>query len=194
MTPNANNPNSHPGIPTRPLKVTINGQAQPVEAIPEELMMLDYLHEYRNLTGTRFGCGQGLCRACTVIVDNPDGTSEEIRTCITGAHYFDGKTIRTIEGHAERDVNGTIKALSTVQQQFLEHFSFQCSYCAPGFVNAATVLVEKLKRQPVPRKQLEKTISAALEPHICRCTGYVRYYEAVRDAVLKTPGTTHGEG
>lgn len=194
MKHNGNNPDSHPGIPTRPLKVTINGQAQPVEAIPEELMMLDYLHEYRNLTGTRFGCGQGLCRACTVIVDNPDGSSEEIRTCITSAHDFDGKTIRTIEGHAARDENGSIKALSTVQEQFLEHFSFQCSYCAPGFVNAATVLVEKLKRQPVPRKQLEKIISAALEPHICRCTGYVRFYEAVREAILKTPGTTRGEG
>lgn len=179
-------------IPTRPLKVTINGQAQPVEDIPEELMMLDYLHEYRNLTGTRFGCGQGMCRACTVIVDNPDGSSEEVRTCITGAHFFDGKTIRTVEGHAQRDDAGEVKALSIVQQQFLEHFSFQCSYCAPGFVNAATVLVERLQREPVPRSQLEDTISEALESHICRCTGYVRYFEAVRDAVLKTPGTTTG--
>ncbi len=179
-------------ISTRPLKVTINGQAQPVEDIPEELMMLDYLHEYRNLTGTRFGCGQGMCRACTVIVDNPDGSSEEVRTCITGAHFFDGKTIRTVEGHAQRDDAGEVKALSTVQQQFLEHFSFQCSYCAPGFVNAATVLVERLQREPVPRSQLEDTISEALESHICRCTGYVRYFEAVRDAVLKTPGTTTG--
>lgn len=179
-------------ISTRPLKVTINGEAQPVEDIPEELMMLDYLHEYRNLTGTRFGCGQGMCRACTVIVDNPDGSSEEVRTCITGAHFFDGKTIRTVEGHAQRDDAGEVKELSTVQQQFLEHFSFQCSYCAPGFVNAATVLVERLQREPVPRSQLEDTISEALESHICRCTGYVRYFEAVRDAVLKTPGTTTG--
>ncbi len=177
-------------IPTRPLKVTINGEAQPIEDIPEELMMLDYLHEYRNLTGTRFGCGRGMCRACTVIVDKPDGSSEEVRTCITGAHYFDGKTIRTVEGHAQRDEEGHIDALSTVQQQFLEHFSFQCSYCAPGFVNAATVLVERLQRKPISRSQLEGTISEALESHICRCTGYVRYFEAVRDAVLKTPGTT----
>ncbi|PFG53255.1 aerobic-type carbon monoxide dehydrogenase small subunit (CoxS/CutS family) [Marinobacter sp. LV10R520-4] len=177
-------------IPARSLEVTINGQAQPVEDIPEELMMLDYLHEYRNLTGTRFGCGKGMCRACTVIVDKPDGSSEEVRTCITGAHYFNGKKIRTVEGHAQRDEEGHIETLSTVQQQFLEHFSFQCSYCAPGFVNAATVLVERLQRQPIARSQLENTISEALESHICRCTGYVRYFEAVRDAVLKTPGTT----
>lgn len=176
-------------IPATPLHVTINGQAQPTEDVPNELMMLDYLHEFRNLTGTRYGCGIGLCRACTVIVDRDDGTSEEIRTCITGAHYFDGKSIRTVEGHAERDENGEVKKLSEVQQQFLDHFSFQCSYCAPGFVNAATVLVERLQREPVARNELEDTISAALEDHLCRCTGYVRYYRAVRDAVLATPGT-----
>ena len=63
-------------IPSTPLHVTINGRRQPVEDVPNELMMLDYLHEYRNLTGTRYGCGIGLCRACTVIVDHEDGTSE----------------------------------------------------------------------------------------------------------------------
>ena len=179
-------------IPTRALNVTINGKLQPVEDIPEVLMMLDYLHEYRNLTGTRYGCGLGICRACTVIVDNPDGSSEEVRTCITGAHYFDGKKIRTIEGHAERGEDGDLKGLTSVQQQFLKHFSFQCSYCAPGFVNAGTVLIERLQRDPVERSQLESVISDALEPHLCRCTGYVRYYEAVRDAVLEAPGTITG--
>ncbi|WP_227546160.1 (2Fe-2S)-binding protein [Marinobacter fonticola] len=179
-------------MPTRALSVTINGKLQPVEDIPEELMMLDYLHEYRNLTGTRYGCGQGMCRACTVIVDKPDGSSEEVRTCITGAHFFDGKKIRTIEGHAERGEDGELKGLTNVQQQFLKHFSFQCSYCAPGFVNAGTVLIERLQRQPVDRSQLESVISEALEPHLCRCTGYVRYYEAVRDAVLETSGTIAG--
>jgi len=177
-------------IKRTPLNVTINGEKQPVEDVPDELMMLDYLNEYRNLTGTRFGCGIGLCRACTVIVDSADGHSQEIRTCITGAHYFEGKSIRTVEGHAERDANGEVTRLSEVQQQFLHHFSFQCSYCAPGFVNAATVLVEKLKREPIARSKLEDTISLALESHLCRCTGYVRYFEAVRDAVLATPGTT----
>ncbi|MCP2839667.1 (2Fe-2S)-binding protein, partial [Salmonella enterica] len=87
----------------------------------------------------------GLCRACTVIVDKADGSSEEVRTCITGAHFFQGKKVRTVEAHAQRDDKGNVVALSPVQQKFLEHFSFQCGYCTPGFVNAATVLIERLK-------------------------------------------------
>jgi len=79
-------------------------------------------------------------------------------------------------------------ALSPIQQKFLEHYSFQCGYCTPGFVNAATVLLENLKRQPIARAQLESTITAGLNDHICRCTGYVRYFEAVKEVVLQTPG------
>jgi xanthine dehydrogenase YagT iron-sulfur-binding subunit len=77
-----------------------------------------------------------------------------------------------------------------VQQAFLDYYSFQCGYCTPGFVNAATVLIERLRGAPVARGDVEATVSAALESHICRCTGYVRYYEAVRDLILKTPGLT----
>jgi len=113
-----------------------------------------------------------------------------VRTCITGAGFFDGKRIRTIEGTAQTNERGEIVALSPVQQAFLDQFSFQCGYCTPGFVNAATVLVERLKRAPVPRKEVQATVAAALEPHICRCTGYVRYYQAVRDVILTTPGLT----
>ena len=79
-----------------------------------------------------------------------------------------------------------------MQQAFLDQFSFQCGYCTPGFVNAATVLIERLKRAPVPRSEVEATVAAALESHICRCTGYVRYYQAVRDVILATPGLTQG--
>lgn len=175
-----------------PLALAINGKPVGPLDVPDGLMMIDFLHEYVNLTGSRLGCGQGVCRACTVILDNPDGSSEEIRTCITGAHYFAGKKIRTIEGHAERDDKGEIKRLSAVQQAFLEHFSFQCGYCTPGFVNAATVLLEQLKRQPVERAQLEQRIEGALGDHICRCTGYVRYFEAVREVALATPGLVKG--
>jgi aerobic-type carbon monoxide dehydrogenase small subunit (CoxS/CutS family) len=77
-----------------------------------------------------------------------------------------------------------------VQQAFLDRFSFECGYCSPGFVNAATVLIERLRRNPVPHAEVEATVAAALETHICRCTGYVRYYEAVRDLILATPGLT----
>lgn len=71
----------------RKLQLTLNGQPVVTEVVPDDLAMIDYLHEYQNLTGSRLGCGQGICHACVVIVDNPDGTSEEVRTCITGAHY-----------------------------------------------------------------------------------------------------------
>ncbi len=170
------------------LSLKVNGRNVGPLQVPAGLMMIDLLHEYLDLTGSRLGCGQGVCHACVVILDKPDGTSEEIRTCITGAHFFDGKSIRTIEAHAQRNEQGEVVALSPIQQKFLEHFSFQCGYCTPGFVNAATVLIERLKRQPVTRDKLEETITEALNDHICRCTGYVRYYEAVKDAVLTMPG------
>jgi aerobic-type carbon monoxide dehydrogenase small subunit (CoxS/CutS family) len=171
-----------------PLSIKVNGEIVGPTDVPAGLMMIDYLHEYLHLTGSRLGCGQGICHACVVIVDKPDGTSEEVRTCITGANYFHGKSIRTIEGHAKRDEAGAVVELSLIQQKFLEHFSFQCGYCTPGFVNAAIVLIERLKRQPVARDKVEATITAALNDHICRCTGYVRYYEAVKEVVLTTPG------
>jgi aerobic-type carbon monoxide dehydrogenase small subunit (CoxS/CutS family) len=170
------------------LALTINGKAVGPMQVPEGLMMIEFLHEYAGLTGSRLGCGQGVCHACVVILDQPDGTSEEMRTCITGAHFFNGRKIRTVEGHAKRNEAGEVVELSPVQQKFLEHFSFQCGYCTPGFVNAATVLIERLKREPVAKADIESTIMSALDGHLCRCTGYVRYYEAVKDVVMTTPG------
>ncbi|WP_210186154.1 MULTISPECIES: (2Fe-2S)-binding protein [unclassified Beijerinckia] len=172
----------------RKLSLTVNGKAIDPVDVPETMMMQDFLYEYLNLTGSRMGCGQGICHACTVIVDGDDGSLREVRTCITGAHWFAGKKVRTVEGHATRDASGAITALSPVQQAFIEHFSFQCGYCTPGFVTGATVLMDELKRKPVRRADLERTISDALDKHICRCTGYVRYFDAVRDVILKTPG------
>jgi len=175
-------------ISTQPIALNINGKNIGPMDVPENLMMIDFLHEYLDLTGSRLGCGQGICHACVVILDKPDGTSEEVRSCITGAHFFKDKKVRTVEGHAKRDEKGEVVALSAIQQKFLEHYSFQCGYCTPGFVNAATVLVEKLKRQPITREQVDETITAGLNDHICRCTGYVRYFQAVKDVVLTTPG------
>ncbi|RQY64646.1 (2Fe-2S)-binding protein [Burkholderia stagnalis] len=173
---------------SKPLSVTINGKSVGPMQVPEGLMMIEFLHEYAGLTGSRLGCGQGICHACVVILDKPDGTSEEVRSCITGAHFFHGRAIRTIEGHAKRNDAGEVVELSPIQQKFLEHFSFQCGYCTPGFVNAATVLIERLKRQPVAKADVERTITDALDAHLCRCTGYVRYYEAAKDVVMTTPG------
>jgi aerobic-type carbon monoxide dehydrogenase small subunit (CoxS/CutS family) len=176
-------------LPTRKLSATINGQRRGPIDVPEGMMMIDVLHEMLDLTGSRLGCGIGICHACVVIWDKDDGTSEEVQTCITGADFFDGKRIRTIEGIARKDDKGEV-VLSAVQQAFLDRFSFQCGYCTPGFVNAATVLLERLKRAPVPRAEVDTTVATALENHICRCTGYVRYYQAVRDVILATPGLT----
>ena len=187
-TPLTQQPLHQPLIQMKPISLTINGASMGPIQTPDGLMMIDFLHEYVGLTGSRLGCGQGVCHACVVILDKPDGSSEEVRTCITGAHFFDGKKVRTIEGHAKRNEQGEVVELSPVQQKFLEHFSFQCGYCTPGFVNAATVLIERLKREPIARESVEQEITKALDDHICRCTGYVRYYEAVRDVVLNTPG------
>ena len=177
-------------MPSRKLRVTINGRPCGPIDVPEGIMMLDVLHEMLDFTGSRLGCGIGICHACVVIWDRENNTSEEVRTCITGAGFFDGKRIRTIEGIARRGHDDKDLALSPVQQAFLNQFSFQCGYCTPGFVLVATVLIERLARAPVPRTEVEATVAAALAPHICRCTGYVRYYQAVRDVILSTPGLT----
>ncbi|MBZ3694311.1 (2Fe-2S)-binding protein [Phyllobacterium calauticae] len=175
-------------LATKKLSLTVNDKAIDPIDVPEGMMMQDFLYEYLNLTGSRMGCGQGICHACTVIVERDDGTLDEVRTCITGAHWFKDKKVRTVEGHARRDASGAIVELSPIQQAFIENFSFQCGYCTPGFVTGATVFIDQLKRKPIARTDLEQAITEALDNHICRCTGYVRYHQAVRDLVLKTPG------
>lgn len=172
------------------LSVTINNKkVGPVE-ISEEIMMIEFLHEYLNLTGTKFGCGQGICNACVVIVDNEDGTSETMKTCINAALIFNNKRIRTIEGHAIKDRNNQIIALNPVQEAFIEQFSFQCGWCTSGFTNEATLLIENLKKKPIDKKDVEKVIEEALSEHICRCTGYVKYYEGMKNLILSTKGLT----
>jgi len=161
--------------------MTVNGRAVGPHDVADTLPMVDYLNDVLGLTGTKFGCGIGVCHACVVIVDEADGTSRTERTCIAGATSFAGRTIRTVEGHA----NGNTP--SPVQSAFLDHFAFQCGYCTPGFVNAATVLVEALKATPVARKDVEPRVEKALGAHICRCSGYVRYHEALKALVLSDP-------
>jgi len=149
--------------------------------VRDDLSMNDFLREYIGLTGTKFGCGAGQCLACAVIIDRDDGTSHTNPTCIVAASHFNGLSIRTIEGHA-RDGE-----LTPLQTSFIEHFSFQCGYCTPGFLNEGQVLLERLAREPVARADLEQTITEALDGHLCRCTGYVKYHEAVRDVILADP-------
>ena len=163
------------------LKLTINGRAYGPQEVRDELTMNDFLREHLGLTGTKFGCGAAQCLSCAVIVDNPDGTSRTNPTCVVPAVGFNGKAIRTVEGHAA-DGN-----LTPLQKSFIEHFAFQCGYCTPGFLNEAQVLLERLAREPVAQADLDKTIAQALDGHLCRCTGYVKYYEAVRAVILADP-------
>jgi aerobic-type carbon monoxide dehydrogenase small subunit (CoxS/CutS family) len=163
------------------LAITINGRAiEPLE-VRDNLSMNDFLREYLGMTGTKFGCGAAQCLSCAIIVDNPDGTSYASPTCVVPAASFDGKAIRTVEGHAK---NGELTAL---QKAFIDHFAFQCGYCTAGFLNEAQVLLERLARKPVGRAALEETIADALDGHICRCTGYIKYHQAVRDVILADP-------
>jgi len=163
------------------LSVTINGRTYGPTDVRDELTMNDYLREYLGLTGTKFGCGAAQCLSCAVIVDNPDGTSYTSPTCIVPAVSFNSKSIRTVEGHAK---NGELSAL---QKAFIAHFAFQCGYCTAGFLNESQVLLERLARKRVPRAALEKTIAEALDGHLCRCTGYIKYHKAVRDLILADP-------
>jgi aerobic-type carbon monoxide dehydrogenase small subunit (CoxS/CutS family) len=160
------------------LKLTINGRAYGPIDVRDDLSMNDFLREYLGLTGTKFGCGAAQCLSCAIIVDEPDGTSRTSPTCVIPATFFNGKTLRTIEGHAK---NGQ---LTELQKAFVTHFSFQCGYCTAGFVNEGQVLLERLAKSPVARADLDKTIQESLNGHLCRCTGYVKYHEAVRDVIL----------
>jgi aerobic-type carbon monoxide dehydrogenase small subunit (CoxS/CutS family) len=159
------------------LTVTINGRSYGPREVRDELTMNDFLREYLGLTGTKFGCGVAQCLSCAVIIDGPEG-SYTTPTCVVPAVSFDGKSIRTVESHAK---NGE---LSVLQKAFVEHFSFQCGYCTAGFVNEGQVLLDRLAKSPVAKEDLDKTITDSLNGHICRCTGYVKYHEAVRDVVL----------
>ena len=163
------------------LAITINGRALDPTDVRDELTMNDFLREHLGMTGTKFGCGAAQCLSCAVIVDKPDGTSYTSPSCVVSAASFNGKSIRTVEGHAK---NGE---LSVLQKAFIEHFAFQCGYCTPGFLNEGQVLLERLAKKPVARADLGQTIAAALDGHICRCTGYIKYHEAVRDVVLADP-------
>jgi len=163
------------------LTLTVNGRAHGPVEVRDDLTMNDFLREYLGLTGTKFGCGAAQCLSCAVIVDQPDGTSRTNPTCVVAAVAFNGQTIRTVEGHAKDG------ELTMLQRSFIQHFAFQCGYCTPGFLNEAQVLLERLAKKRVARADLEETIVQALDGHLCRCTGYVRYHEAVRDVILADP-------
>ena len=146
------------------VELTLNGRAR-ADAIPANMLLLDYLREHLGLTGTKTGCDGGECGACTVLVDNRPTLS-----CLTLAATVIGRRVDTVESLGEDG------RLSAVQRGFHEKLGSQCGYCTPGFIMASVGL---LRRNPRPS---EADIVEALGSNICRCTGYVKIIEAVKFA------------
>ena len=142
----------------------INGKAMSLEAHPMA-RLLDVLREQAGLTGTKEGCGEGECGACSIEMDGA-----LVNSCLIPALQADGAKIRTIEG-----VAGAAE-LSAVQQAFLTHGGAQCGICTPGMVLAASNL---LARNSHPT---ENEIREALAGNLCRCTGYTKIFQSVLEA------------
>jgi len=148
----------------RILDIALNGRKR-TDAVPDNLLLLDYLREVVGLTGTKTGCDGGECGACTVLIDDHPTLS-----CLTLAATADGRRIDTVESL------GKDGRLSAVQRGFHEKLGSQCGYCTPGFIMASVGL---LRRNPNPN---DPEILDALGGNICRCTGYVKIIEAVKHA------------
>jgi aerobic-type carbon monoxide dehydrogenase small subunit (CoxS/CutS family) len=175
------------GDPAADISITVNGQLRRLRAVPADLALIDLLHEDLGLTGTKYGCGIGVCRACTVAVRPAPGAAlEAVRACSTMAVALAGKDITTVEGLAPQG------ELIPLQRAFLEAFAFQCGYCTPGFLMAAFVLLDRLKRAPVAKAALAAEIEHACGDHVCRCTGYRRYHDAIRSVVEAERGLVSG--
>ncbi len=167
---------------TKRIAVTVNGTLHEA-VVPVDMPLIEFLQNRLDLTGTKFCCGIGVCRACTVSVQRtPDALPDVLLTCVTKAVDVDGQAIRTVEGLA---VDGR---LSPLQQAFLDDYAFQCGYSTPGFLMAGEVLLRQLRASPIPRSQIDDAIMNAVGAHVCRCTGYVRYHAAIRKVILATPG------
>lgn len=143
---------------------TVNGRRRTVTTDPQR-PLLDVVREDLGLTGTKYGCGEGVCGACTVLMDG-----KPIRSCITPIATVEGKSLTTIEGLAEGD------RLHAVQEAFAEDGVLQCGYCAPGMILTAAAL---LRDNPRPTDQ---QIVAALNGNICRCCTYPTIVAAVQSA------------
>lgn len=164
------------------IQLSVNGRVVSDKVSPD-LTLADFLHEKIGLTGTKVACGIGVCKTCTVAVHGPGRSGlERIQACVMPVSALNGQSILTVEGLA------TSQGLSLQQQSFLKHFSFQCGYCAPGFLMGLTLLIDQLKRQPVKREHLDALIEQSMGEHICRCTGYAKYYQAIHAVIADTPG------
>lgn len=139
----------------------VNGQSRKTETDPNRTL-LDVLREDMQLTGTKYGCGEGQCRSCTVLVDGRPTLS-----CLTPVRRVEGQDVRTIEGLASGET------LHPVQQAFVDENAMQCGYCIPGMILRAVVLLEQ-NAAPSQEQVVE-----ALDGNLCRCCGYSRILAAV---------------
>ena len=148
----------------------VNGQSHTVEAYPMA-RLLDVLRRDLRLTGTKEGCGEGECGACSVLIDG-----ELANSCLVPMAQVEGCKVTTIEG-----IGG--ETLHAVQEAFIECGGAQCGICTPGMVLAAITLIDRQSGQPT-----EDDIRNGLAGNLCRCTGYMRIFEAVLEACEKTRG------
>lgn len=146
------------------LVLDVNGVTHPVDAAPEE-SLLSVLRERLLLTGTKYGCGEGQCGACSVLLDG-----RSVRSCRTNAVDAAGKKIVTIEGLSSGE------KLHPVQAAFLEAEAFQCGFCTPGMIVSAVALISAI---PAPSNE---DIASAMSGNVCRCGTYPRIVTAVRQA------------
>jgi aerobic carbon-monoxide dehydrogenase small subunit len=153
-------------VSSHSVTVTINGVEYDREVEARKLL-IHFIRDDLDLTGSHIGCDTGNCGACSVIVN---GTL--VKSCMMLAVQADGATIETVEGLADGD------ELTPLQKSFSEHHALQCGYCTPGMLMSATAL---LRENPSPS---EDEIRKALQGNICRCTGYWNIFEAVK-AVAK---------
>jgi aerobic-type carbon monoxide dehydrogenase small subunit (CoxS/CutS family) len=157
---------------TYPLTVTLNGQKVTVEIDPSD-MLAYVLRDKLGLTGTKIGCDEGECGACTVILDG-----QAVDSCILPAMKADGCEIMTVEGLAKDG------ELDPLQQAFIDKGAVQCGYCTPGQLMSARALLDE---NPHPSEQ---EIKDAIAGNLCRCTGYTKIVEASKK--LPARGTAHG--
>lgn len=148
---------------------TVNGEPRTLEAFPME-RLLDVLREQLHLTGTKEGCGEGECGACSVTIDG-----RIVNSCLVPVAQVAGASIKTIEGVASGE------QLHAVQQAFIDCGGAQCGICTPGMVMAA---VDLLERNPNPN---EAEMRTGLAGNLCRCTGYMKIFESVVGACKKQP-------
>ena len=161
------------------VRFTVNGTARTVNTEPER-PLLEVLREDLGLTGAKYGCGEGQCRACTVLVDGKPAIS-----CVTPVRVAEGKSIVTIEGLAQAG------HLHPVQQAFLEEGAMQCGYCTSGMILSAVALLDK---NPRPT---EAQIIEGMNGNLCRCNGYPRLMAAVHRAseiIAHAKGGSHASG